>query len=137
MSEKRKKKIVLSIKEKLQLVRKIKNGALQKQISLQYSIGESTMRGICNQKDKLMNFAFTSDNISSMKKRKTMQRQNKSSTYGDFDTALLQWVRQVRSIGTPISGPIAAKAKQFFKMLGLEGTFDALSGWMTGFKHHH
>ena len=109
MSEK-KEKVVLSIEEKMQLIRKIENSALQKQMSLQYEIGESAVGSVCKHKDKLMNFASTSDNISSMKKRKTLK------TYGDLDAALLQWVRQVRSEGTPISGPIiAAKGKQLLK----------------------
>ena len=106
MSKKRKKN-VLSIEGKLQLIRKILNGASQNQMSLQYGIGESTVRGSCKQKDKFMNFSFTSENISSIKKRKNM----KTSTYGDLDMILLQWVRQVRSEITPTSGPIiAAKA---------------------------
>ena len=84
------------------------------QMSLQCGIGESTVRDIFKQNDKLVQFASTSDN-SSMKKRKTM----KTSTYEELDVALLEWVSQVRSEGTPISGPIvAAKAKQFFEMLG-------------------
>lgn len=133
MTEKRK-KVVLSIQEKLELIKKIENGASKKQMSLQYGIGESTVRDIFKQKDKLMQFASTSDNSSSMKKRKTM----KTSTYEELDAALLEWVSQVRSEGTPISGPIvAAKAKQFFEMLGLEGTFDASSGWLTRFKQRH
>lgn len=103
-------------------------------MSLKYGIGESTVRDIMKQKDKLMQFASASDNSSSMKRRKTM----KTSTYEELDAALLKWVRQVRGEDTPISGPIiAAKAKQFFEKLGIEGTFDASSGWLTRFKQRH
>lgn len=35
-------------------------------------------------------------------------------------------------MGTPISQPIVvAKAKMFFEIRGLEGTFDASPGWLT------
>ena len=45
---------------------------------------------------------------------------------------------QVKIEGTPVSRPIvAAKAKQFFNILGLERTFDTLSGWLTRFKQYH
>ncbi|XP_050523014.1 jerky protein homolog-like [Daktulosphaira vitifoliae] len=133
MSEKRK-KVLLSIQDKLELINDIKKGTSKKQISLKYGIGESTVRDIFKQKDKLMKFASASDNNSSMKKRKTM----KTSTYKELDAALLQWINQVRSEGTPVSGPIvSAKAKQFFEMLGLEGKFDASSGWLTRFKKRH
>lgn len=107
---------------------------MKKQISLKYGIGESTVRDIFKQKDKLMKFESASDNCSSMKKRKTM----KTSTYEELDAALLQWINQVRSEGTPVSRPIvSAKAKQFFEMLGLEGKFDVSSGWLTRFKKRH
>ena len=45
----------------------------------------------------------------------------------------MQWAIANRILGLII----AAKAKQFFEMLGLEGTFDALSRWMTQFKQCH
>ena len=108
---------MLSIQDKLELIKKIGKSALRNQMSLQYGIGECTVRDILKQKDKLMQFVASSDNSTSMKKRKSM----KSSTFEELDAALLCWVSQVRSEGTPVSGPIvAAKAKQFFEMLGLE-----------------
>ncbi|XP_054709228.1 jerky protein homolog-like [Uloborus diversus] len=103
-------------------------------MSLQYGIGESTVRGILQQKDKLAQFASVTNISTFMKKRKTM----KTSTYEELDAALLKWVNQLRSKGTPISGPIiAAKAKQFFEKLQIEGTFDASSGWLSRFKNRH
>lgn len=62
----------------------------------------------------------------------------KTSTYEELDTILLQWISRIRSEGTPVSGPIvAAKAKQFFEILGLEGKFDASLRWLTRFKQRH
>lgn len=133
MSEKRK-KVVLSIQDKLELIKKIQNGSSKKQMSLQYGIGESTVRDILKQKDKLMEFASASDNRSCMKKRKTM----KTGTHEELDAALLKWFNQTRSEGTPVSGPIiTAKAKQFFERLQIEGTFDASSGWLARFKNRY
>ena len=107
MSQKRK-RVVLSIQDKLELIKKIGKGATRNQMSLQYGIGECTVWDILKQKEKLMQFAASSDSSSSMKKRKSM----KSSTVEELDAALLRWVSQVRSEGTPVSGPIAAaKAK--------------------------
>lgn len=67
MSEKRK-KVVLLIQEKLELINNIEKGTSKKQISLKYGIGKSIVRDIFKQKDKLMKFASASDNCSSMKK---------------------------------------------------------------------
>jgi hypothetical protein len=48
---------------------------------------------------------------------------------------MLVWFNQRRSQGTPVSGLICAKqAKFFFEALGLEGNFDASSGWLTKVK---
>ena len=111
---------MLSIQQKLELIKKIENGATRKQMTLQYGIGECTVRDILKQKDKLTEFAASSDNSSAMKKRKSM----KSTTLEELDATLLRWVIQVRNEGTPVSGPtVVAKAKQFFEMLGLDGTF--------------
>jgi len=62
--------VVLSIQEKLELINNIEKGTSKKQISLKYGIGESTVRDIFEQKDKLIKFASASDNCSSMKKKK-------------------------------------------------------------------
>ena len=67
-------------------------------MSLQYGIGECTVRDILKQNDKLMQFAASSDNSSLMKKRKSM----KSSTFEELDAALLHWVSQVRSEGMSV-----------------------------------
>lgn len=133
MAEKRK-KIVLTIAQKLEMISKLENGASRKQMCLDYGIGETTVRDILKNKEKLLNFASMSDSASGMKKRKTM----KKSTFDELDTALAEWLAQVRSEGTPVNGPIiAAKAKVFFDLLGMEGKFDASSGWLTRFKQRH
>lgn len=133
MAEKRK-KVVLTITQKLEMISKIENGASRKQMCLNYGIGETTVRDVLKQKDKLLAFASMSDSASGMKKRKTM----KTSTYNELDSALTEWLAQVRSEGTPVSGPIiATKAKIFFDLLGLEGNFDASSGWLHRFKKRH
>lgn len=133
MAEKRK-KVVLTITQRLEMISKIENGASRKQMCLDYGVGETTVRDILKKKDKLVNFASMSDNASAMKQRKTM----KSSTFEELDSALAEWLAQVRNEGTPINGPIiAAKAKTFFDLLGLQGNFDASSGWLTRFKQRH
>lgn len=133
MAEKRK-KVVLTIAQKVEMISKIENGASKKQMCLQYGIGETTVRDVLKQKEKLLAFATVSNSGSGMKKRKTM----KKSTYSELDSALAEWLVQERSEGTPVSGPnIAAKAKVFFDLLGLEGNFDASSGWLHRFKKRY
>ncbi|XP_055944589.1 jerky protein homolog-like [Argiope bruennichi] len=133
MSGKRK-KVVLTIAQKLELISKVANGATRQQMELDYGIAETTLRDILKQKDKLVNFASMSDSASAMKTRKIM----KGPTFDELHTALTEWLTQVRKEGTPVNGPIiAAKAKTFFELLDLKGNFDASSGWLTRFKQRH
>lgn len=128
----KRKRVVLSIENKLEIINLREKGASSAKIQLQFGIGETTVRRIMQQRAELLSFSSKSEN--SLKKRKTM----KNSMYEDLDKAVLEWFSQQRAQGTPISGPIIAhQAKIFFQQLGYEGEFDASSGWLTRFKERH
>ena len=48
------KKVVLTIAQKLEMISEIENGASRKQMCLNYGIGETTVRDVLKQKDKLL-----------------------------------------------------------------------------------
>lgn len=133
MSAKRK-KVVLTISQKLELCNKFENGTPVKTICVDYGIGDSTVRDILKQKVKLMSYASDSDNFYVMK-RKSMKR----PFYEELEKAMTKWISQERYYGgTTITGPaIASKAKYFYDLLGLKGNFNASSGWLAGFKNRH
>lgn len=134
MNNNKRKRVVLSIQQKLEIVQKFEKGQSARALSTEYGIGYTTVIDLKKQKEKLLKFACSSDSTTALKRRKTM----KKSTYEDLDKALLEWFNNQRAQGTPINGPIcAAKAKEFFNSLGLEGPFEASSGWLTRFKQRH
>ena len=121
MSEKRK-RVVLSIQQKLEIIQKLEEGSNSRNLSLIYNLGETTIRDIRKNKEKIINFASSSDSSKGVSKRKTM----KMSTYAELDKAMLEWFQQKRAEGTQVSGPICAKQAQFFfKVLGIEGEINA------------
>lgn len=133
MSNKRK-RVVLAIEKKLEIIKKFDNGASVKNLVIQYGVGDQTVRDILKNKTKILEFSATSDSVSGMSKRKTM----KTATYDELDKAMVLWFNQQRAQGIPVSGVVcAAKALQFFKELNLSGDFNASSGWLTRFKQRH
>lgn len=130
----KRKRVVLSISQKIEIIKKSENGQTVKSIMNEYNVGDQTVRDIIKNKQKLIEFAGTSDSASGMSKRKTM----KTSTYDELDKAMVLWFNQQRAEGIPVSGAVcAAKAKDFHDKLKLPGEFNASSGWLTRFKERH
>ncbi|GBN14427.1 Tigger transposable element-derived protein 2 [Araneus ventricosus] len=100
----------------------------------EYEIGDQTVRDIIKNKQKLLEFAGTSDSLKGMCNRKTM----KTSTYEDLDKAMVLWLDQQRAAGIPVSDAVcAAKAKHFFEELKIPVHFSASSVWLTRFKQRY
>ncbi|XP_048193162.1 jerky protein homolog-like [Perognathus longimembris pacificus] len=133
MSGKRK-RVVLTIKDKLDIIKKLEDGGSSKQLAVVYGIGETTVRDIRKNKEKIITYASSSDSTSLLAKRKAM----KPSMYEELDRAMLEWFNQQRARGNPVSGPTCAKrAEFFFYALGMDGDFNPSAGWLTRFKQRH
>lgn len=133
MSEKRK-RVVLTIQEKLDIIDKIEQGGSIKLISASYGIGETTARDIKRNKDKIMAYVNNSNYNVGLTARKSM----KLSTYKELDRAMLKWYNEQRAQGTYVSGANCAKqARYLFNSLGMQGDFNASSGWLARFRKRH
>ena len=82
---KKRKKIVLTIKQKLTLIERFEKGESTSKLSEEYGIGIQTVRDIVKQKNKLESFARDCDSSAGPSKRKSM----KTSTFEDLDAAML------------------------------------------------
>uniref|UniRef100_A0A2I3GC45 JRK like n=1 Tax=Nomascus leucogenys TaxID=61853 RepID=A0A2I3GC45_NOMLE len=96
MSGKRK-RVVLTIKDKLDIIKKLEDGGSSKQLAVIYGIGETTVRDIRKNKEKIITYASSSDSTSLLAKRKSM----KPSMYEELDRAMLEWFNQQRAKGIP------------------------------------
>lgn len=109
--EQKRKRVVLTINQKLDIIKKLEQGWSTRNLALQYCIGETTVRDLRKNKDKLINYASNFDSSSGLSGRKTM----KLPTYDELDKAMLQWFNQQRAQNIPVSGIICAKqAKLYF-----------------------
>lgn len=131
----KRKRVVLSIEQKLEIVQKSENGTNVKTLVKEYNVGDSTVRDIIKNGPKFIEFSDTSEGGKNyMSGRKTM----KTSTYDDLDKAMVTWFSQQKARGSEVSDAVsAAKAKYFFDTLKLKGDFNASSGWLRRFKHRH
>ena len=102
MSTKRKRS-VLSIKDKQAIIQRSDQGAKGTHLSLEYDISKQQISGIRKNREKIMKFA---DNIETSA---GLQRKS-SKVAGDLqlDKALYAWFIQRRTSGAPISGPLQA-----------------------------
>lgn len=73
MNNEKRKRVVLSIQQKLEIIKQFEDGKSAKTLSQDYGIGDQTVRDLIKQKDKSLKFAWSSDSVSGMKKQKTMK----------------------------------------------------------------
>jgi hypothetical protein len=130
----KRKRIVLTNEQKLQLINKHENGAKVSTLMREYNVGEQTVCDLIKKKSRLITFAGVSNSAGGMLKRKSI----KSSTHDELDQAMVLCFSQQRAQGIPVSGAICAvQAKYFFDQLKLQGDFSTSSGWLTRFKQRH
>ena len=131
----KRKRVVLSIEDKLEIIKLIDKSVSYTIICEQYGIGRSTVGDIKKNRAKIISFK---KNLVEMgctsKKAKVM----KLSTNDELDKAVYVWFKQKRMEGVPVSGPmLCEKAVQLNLLLGGESTFVASPGWKWRFCRRH
>lgn len=135
MSQQKRKRVSVTIQQKLDIIEKLEQGEKSKKIAAEYNIGSSTVHDIKKNKEKLLKFSSSmATSLVGIDQRHTM----KESPFAILHKAVLQWFNHERTLGHPISGPmIVQRAKELFVTLGLEGSFDGSSGWLCRFKDRY
>ncbi|XP_023228602.1 jerky protein homolog-like [Centruroides sculpturatus] len=133
MSSKRK-RVVLSLKDKLDIINALKRGESGRSLSDKYGVGTSTISDIKKQSEKIMKFTNCLMSEDGTSDRKVM----KKSRNEEVEECLFMWFIQRRSCGQPISGPLLCEKAIFFNTrLNGDPTFKASSGWLEKFKRRH
>ncbi|XP_015925367.2 tigger transposable element-derived protein 2-like [Parasteatoda tepidariorum] len=133
-SSKKRKRVSLSIKNKVEILKKLDEGSSVKLLSECYNVGLSTIYDIKNQKKDLLKFVSNCKQVDALNPRKTLHKaENK-----DVDKVLIEWIKQRRSEQFPLSRQvIMAQAKNFHRDLGLENSCEYSTGWFARFKQCH
>lgn len=119
--------VVIDVKDKLEAVSQVENGALLRCVAADYCVGVSTVSGWIKRKDRLVELC------SKIPNRKTM----KSSDFDKLNETLFTWFSEQRKKGVRLSGSVLQEKARLLlaEMLGESGmNFVASSGWLDRFK---
>lgn len=131
----KRKRNVLTLEKKLEIVNELKKGVTPAALSVQYDVPRSTIYDIKSKSDEIEKFA---SQMESQDGRPNQRKVMKKAANEVLDTALYLWFIQKRSEGIPLSGPIIAEKAIFFNnKLNGDAAFKASSGWLDRFKHRH
>lgn len=120
---------ILSVADKLELIREVEKGEKSKSlIAIQFGIPKSTLSTIIKNKMKI---------IASTAEGKSVHRyRQKLPQHSDVEKCLIKWFQETRKNNIPVNGPLLQqKAKEFASSLGHE--FAASSGWLSNFKKRY
>lgn len=130
MSTRRRKSI--SIKSKLQILKKIDDGAKIKDICNEYGIHKSVVSKIRQNKENLNNFATRSMRLSSSRKQLQVRK------FEQIEDKLYKWFLIERERNNVITNNILQiKALEFYNENKLPINFSASSGWLENFKKRY
>lgn len=133
------KQTVLTIHDKLEIIRRIENGERQYRIAKEYGIARSTVSDIKNKRDKFHSFLSMNHSPAALARRTT--RQPKDMVH---EQAVYQWYLEQVNSGHAVSNAVLlAQAKTIHQELhGSEPDYDPevfqkTTGWLTRFKSRH
>ena len=137
-TEKRK-RVNLSVVQKLELIENIENGASVGGVCEQYGVKKQTVSDIRKSKEKLMNFAasYCVDASSSKSGKVKTRKHMKTGKDKALDAAVMKWYVQERSSGVNVRGvKLLAAATKLAYHLGYTD-FNGSEGWLWRFRNRH
>ncbi|KAK8728193.1 hypothetical protein OTU49_009160 [Cherax quadricarinatus] len=131
---KKRKYTVLSIEDKIAVLRRIGAGENVALVAAEYGISSSTIYDLKKQKDALLEFyTQTVDN-----KRYLDQKTSKNSKLPLLEKCLYEWYIKKQNEGMFISERnLITMAMEFYKELSLEEPCEFSTGWLADFKIRH
>nr|XP_045624661.1 uncharacterized protein LOC123774419 [Procambarus clarkii] len=131
---KKRKYTVLSIEDKVAVLRRISAGENVALVAAEYGISSSAIYDLKKQKDALLEFyTQTIDNKQRMK-----QKTPKDSKFAMLEKCLYEWYMKKQNQGIHISGRnLITMAMEFYRELRLEEPCEFSTVWLADFKKRH
>ena len=134
-SQEKRKKVVLTLPQKIKLVKRMEKGESRAKLMAEYGVGSSTLYDLKKQKNELLSFVGSAEGpTGKIQKCRTM----KKPLIDDLDRALYLWFTAKYSEGKAVSGPaLVDEAKRLKERLGIETEISFSVGWLHNFKTRH
>ncbi|CAK8691374.1 unnamed protein product [Clavelina lepadiformis] len=133
------KRVNLSVMQKLELIKKLEKGASVASVCDQYGVEKQTVSDIKKSKDKLLKYAtsYCVDAASSKGGKVSNRKHMKMGKEQSLDAAVMKWYVQQRSSGVNVRGTeLIAAAAKLATSLGLTD-FKGSDGWLWRFRNRH
>lgn len=126
------KRKMLTLEEKVKVLRLNEKGEKAKIISLSMEVGMTQIYSICRNRDAILK-EWESGNTSSQRKILKPRRQ----IYADLNERIWEWFTQKRSMNTPLYGNLIQEhARHIVIEMGYDN-FTASNGWLYCFQQRH
>jgi hypothetical protein len=133
-ASKEQKRVVLTIKEKIDICNRLERGENRNKLMKKYGIGSLMIYDIRKQKDELLKFYSATELTKAITERHVLRKPKLEQ----LDIVLYEWFMVKRSEGVPISGPmLIEKAKELYVKMELTEECVFSDGWLAGFKTQH
>ncbi|KAK4320310.1 hypothetical protein Pmani_008816 [Petrolisthes manimaculis] len=130
----KRKRLVLKLKQKLNISRRLEKGENRKLIMQDFGIGSSTIYDIKGQAKQLRAFVKVTDTPKAAEHRHTLQQKRVIT----LDKVLYEWFCLKRSEGAAISGPrLQENTKEFATKMSIGESCTFSDGWLHRFKNRH
>lgn len=129
----KRKRVVLSIEQKVDIIRKVEQGETRANIQREFNIGKTTVVDILKAKHDIFKFYAATETNKGLAKRETLGK----AKLVELDEVLWEWYRMKRSDGKdkPIAGwMIVEKAKELHHKMNISEPCNLSDGWLRNFK---
>lgn len=125
MSQRRK---AFTIEEKGAIICRLENGESNSCLAKEFGVGHSTISMIFKNKNRIKQ-SFNSNVLKPKRLRKSRQE--------NVDQALIQWFKNMRNKGIPVSGPMLQEKANGFAARFAILDFNCSASWISRFKVRH
>ena len=130
----KRKRVHLSIKQKLQLIKRLESGVSVSKVCEEFGVKKQTVSDIRKSKNRLQNFSarFSLSSEGNVRPRMTM----KTSQNSDLEKAVYEWfVQQLSENAVVCSTDIISAADDFACQMGINHT--ASAAWLWRFRNRY